>query len=142
MKAYKSLDTNFILQFSHTKPEDVALKNDDNSPTVEAIEIGFELSNAQPMLMFVFSATEEGKCPSINSIANVMRVGYQKTTDNEPLNESYGLLLDALRMIHNGKVTVGQDTIVPMQVLENGAIVYINDNICCLRIAPVTQFTV
>ncbi len=151
MKPYKSLDTSYILQFSHCKPEGVVLQNEDSSPTADAIDIGFELINAQPMLMFVFSATDENKCPSISSIANVMREGYRNTTHNQPLNESYGLLLDALRMISSGKKIENMpadfasdvpDTVVPMQVLANGAIVYVEDNICSLRVAPVTQFAV
>ena len=151
MKPYKSLDTSYILQFSHCKPENVVLQNEDDSPTADAIDIGFELSNTQPMLMFVFSATDEQDCPSISSIANVMREGYRNTTHNQPLNESYGLLLDALRMISSGQsvqstasemMNEQPEAIVPMRVLQNGAIVYVEENLCWLRVAPVTQFKV
>jgi hypothetical protein len=153
MTAYKKLRKSYNLIFSHAKlPDGITNLIEDGAPNEQAAELSYFLSNSPPMLSFIF-ATKDQKPPTIISMFSIMQQGYTATAEDSQLHDTYGLLLDSLRIIAakspTAKVTEqkGEVTKVDLEpqvsqydALRSGTVLQIENNICALRVAPITEF--
>lgn len=154
MAPYKSVKDIFLFQFSHTARMEGRISREEGGPTQEAVDIGFDLINAQPMFVWAFN-TKNDEPPTVDQVANVFREGYLHTTDTA-VNESYGLLLDTLRQIASTSptaqvnqyaITENADPspladILPIEALKIGTLSNVDDHICMLRMVPVMMFNI
>lgn len=149
---YISATRSFLLKFSHVKmPEGVTEAFRDNEPDVECSRLAFNLLNGKPMFSFVFS-TDNQMPPSLQKIREVMQRGYSERSDDPETHESYGLILDTLRLMAltppTAKVTIDNDCsditdfIEKLVALQAGSIIQIGDNLCTIQLSPITNFLV
>lgn len=149
---YISATRSFLLKFSHAKmPDGVTQAFKDNEPDVECSRLAFNLLNGKPMFSFVFS-TDDQMPPSLQKMREVMQMGYSERADDLETHESYGLILDTLRLIALtpplAKLTIENDcsditdVIEKIVALQAGSIIQIGDNLCTIQLLPITNFRV
>lgn len=151
MNPYKSFSPLYLLCFGHEKlPDGIDNTIENGSPHPEIISMARYLSSATPMICLAFS-TKDNSPPTISQLYSVVQKGYSDTSEEPELHDSYGLLLDALKMISqttpNGLMRTGEyvediEGVDVMDALAVGSIMHLGTDLCCVRFVQTTHFTV